>query len=745
MAKSTSMGCPSSSPEPGRLAWVASAMVPSWQPRHVAEVAEARVTRPRVHSASDFETPGNTSTATQTHGRSHTMMFRMIQADCEAHASRAGQCPRGLARTKVESAQHRGANPTLRLCALGMFAAALLGAGCLGPIGPPGPQGSAGTEGTAGPRGVQGNPGLPGSAGPAGPGGAAGPQGPAGDAGGPGVSTGTLQGSLHFKSTGAPVPAASLSLSPGATAGSTDGDGGFLFADLPIGVYELTATLDDFVPTRATVSIVAGRASALDLKLHDYTAVSRPCLPCHPSANPQLVADYKASAMAPWVSCQDCHADNPDVLADFGPDHRLQPTPQTCARCHPEQFRGHQSNRHSIAMQRVYEVGAWDDLPPCTAGASALGSGGVATCAQCHNVEGSCDACHSRHLFDAKSARSPLGCATCHMGPDHAQWEAYATSKHGVMNALRGDAVAPSCAGCHMPLKRTSSDGGSFSDHDLSFGLAFGPVGGAAAHSSLSRGGQLPFVLAAGALQPNPAFDPAQPADMSGGDGGAESLYFPLDRPGKVVQTIDAPAVLAARRAEMVARCSTCHVANFVTERLEVADGLHRNASSVVDEAKDVIYALEYDGLLSPPGFVRPLNPDVAADIVLAGSQLSRNLSPIEQVFFELAKHEAVTTWQAAYHLNPSLASQSWAALNLGLADVAGEAYTLRRQYALQRAIETGATSVWAVPYQGVIYATGSMDKLFDLYPGDGGMTVSPYGPSGPTITYDGGTVFTFH
>jgi hypothetical protein len=199
----------------------------------------------------------------------------------------------------------------------------------------------------------------------------------------------------------------------------------------------------------------------------------------------------------------------------------------------------------------------------------------------------------------------------------------------------------------------------------------------------------------------------------------------------------------------MQAVCTQCHAASFATERLEVADGLHRNVTSVVNEAKDIIYALNYDRLLepAPSGWVRPANPDTAAEIVLAGTQLYRNLSAIERVFFKMYKYDNVKAWQGAYHFNPDYAHwYGWAELNMDLTDIADEAGKLRRDYALQWAIENNASTVWTVPYQGVVYATGSMTKVYDLYaPDAGSQTVYPYGPSAPPVAYDGGTLFSFH
>lgn len=625
---------------------------------------------------------------------------------------------------------------------LGLGAVVLIFIACAGPEGPAGP---------AGPKGDTGAPGDVGATGPEGPQGPGGPQGPAGDAGPqglPGVSTGTLRGVVTLESTGAPVSGASVAIHPDPQLPAMTADGGYAFDMLPVGVYEVTATLAANLPAKAMVSVLAGQTATLDLAIHDYKAASDTCMQCHATTNPQLIADYKTSSMAPFVSCQDCHAANPSMTTP-GPKHRLRPPPETCGGCHQDQYRGHQSNRHSIGMQRVYEAGRYDDLPPCTTGQNALGSGGVATCEQCHNVEFKCDSCHSRHLFDAKQARSPISCATCHMGPDHPQWEIYQTSKHGVLWSTRGETVGPTCAGCHMPNKRTGLDGGTYSDHDLSFGIAYGPVGGAASHLSIRRNGQLPYVLNGTTLEPNPAFDPAAPYDMAGGDGGADpgSLYYPLDKPGKIVQVADPVAVLDARRAQMTQVCTKCHAQSFATDRLAIADGLHKNVTSVVNEAKDIIYALNYDGLLepAPSGGVRPPNPDTVADIVLAGTMLYRNLSAIERDFFKMYKYDNVKAWHGAYHFNPDYAHwYGWAELNLSFADIADEATKTRRDYALLYAVENNLSTVWDVPYQGVIYATGSMTKLYDLYPA-GNPVVQPYGTNGPTVTYDGGTLFTFH
>lgn len=596
-------------------------------------------------------------------------------------------------------------------------------------------------EGSAGENGVDGAPGLPGNPGdPGTPGdpGLPGDPGAPGDPGTPGVSVGDLSGRVTEAADGTAVLGATVTLDPPAAPSvMSTSTGAYSFTGLPAGVYEVTATSGDFPPVTNTVSILAGRATALDLTFLNWRPESDACTACHADSDPGVVADYRASAMAQEVSCQDCHGTD---LAG-GPGHNPLPTPATCAGCHPNQYRGHQSNRHSIGLQRTYEAGRLDDLPPCTADARALESGGTATCQACHQIERRCDGCHLRHRFSPQQARSPLACATCHMGPDHPQYEVYSTSRHGVVYATEGEGAAPTCTTCHMPQRLTAPDGTTYTDHDLSYGIAFGPVGGADSHRSFRRGGQLPYAIVGGLLQANPAFDPAAVVDMNGANGTPDSA-FADDVDGTIAQVVDDAAVLTARRAQMTSVCAPCHTETFADFQLEVADGMHENAEILKYEAEDIIRALNFDGLLVPTVGSRPANPDAVGAIILGGAMLYRNLSRIERDFFKFYKYDFVRTWHGAYHMNPDYAHwYGWAELNLGFADIADGAYSLRRDAALESAIESGSSTVWTVPYQGVIYSTGSMTEISDLYPAGTSVSVDANGSGTPT-TYTG---ITFH
>jgi hypothetical protein len=97
--------------------------------------------------------------------------------------------------------------------------------------------------------------------------------------------------------------------------------------------------------------------------------------------------------------------------------------------------------------------------------------------------KGSCSACHPRHSFEAKVARSPESCGKCHLGPDHPQAEIYAESKHGIAFAAyrsrmaldkEGDWVlgkdysaAPTCATCHISSYETPEGEVTANNHDV--------------------------------------------------------------------------------------------------------------------------------------------------------------------------------------------------------------------------------------------------------------------------------------
>ncbi len=220
------------------------------------------------------------------------------------------------------------------------------------------------------------------------------------------------------------------------------------------------------------------------------------CTACHTRLQPTLARQFAASAMGragvqnsrvtypqSQIDCATCHGTNHDeIMATKG---RVPET--TCARCHKQIYQDHVIDAghsygpgpgdlglnwernigvpHYADMPRkVMEVGCdgchaqagatdakyWDDALKRYTDLSSL------------TYRNGCIACHTRHAFSLEEARKPEACFTCHMGPDHPNYEAYMSSKHGSIYAARGAAwnwtaslataqyETPTCAYCHM-------------------------------------------------------------------------------------------------------------------------------------------------------------------------------------------------------------------------------------------------------------------------------------------------------
>ncbi|MBI5444799.1 MAG: ammonia-forming cytochrome c nitrite reductase subunit c552 [Deltaproteobacteria bacterium] len=222
-------------------------------------------------------------------------------------------------------------------------------------------------------------------------------------------------------------------------------------------------------------------------------AAQEGCIECHAREKVAVTAieEYRQSAHAKQgVSCVDCHAAAPEEVDGFehhGTRIATIVTPTDCAQCHEKESKQFQASHHAKAGQIL---GSLDNfLGEVIEGAPAA----IAGCKQCHGGEvkilpngrpdpatwpntgigrlnpdgsrGSCTACHSRHNFGAKVARSPESCGKCHLGPDHPQKEIYEESKHGIAFFANRDrmnlgseswvlgkdySAAPTCTTCHM-------------------------------------------------------------------------------------------------------------------------------------------------------------------------------------------------------------------------------------------------------------------------------------------------------
>lgn len=250
----------------------------------------------------------------------------------------------------------------------------------------------------------------------------------------------------------------------------------------------------------------AGPRAAFAAKEADAAAA---CVTCHSQKSPAIVAEWKLSRHGQeGVGCLDCHSakeGEPDAWQHQGAWISVLVTPKDCAQCHSQENSEFSTSHHAKAGEILASLD--NVLAEKVAGMPDNKADAVNGCWQCHGSiikfkrdatgaivregpekkpvldtttwpnsgigrlnpdgsKGACNACHPRHSFDAKIARSPENCGKCHMGPDHPQIEIYNESKHGIAfyaNRNRmaldkdGDWVlgrdysaAPSCATCHI-------------------------------------------------------------------------------------------------------------------------------------------------------------------------------------------------------------------------------------------------------------------------------------------------------
>lgn len=535
------------------------------------------------------------------------------------------------------------------------------------------------------------------------------------------------------------------------------------------------------------------------------------CLVCHETLDPIMMQDFMLSNKAKAnIPCTACHEDNPDI-ADGNEGHRSLPTPETCGACHPHQYEGHRANRHSVSYIRMLECGRYDDFPAeygpgsgyhfteqdveqirefmdstgQTEPADAVAQS-VQMCGQCHNVENRCDSCHFRHRFSTLEARDPYACATCHMGPDHPHIEIYEHSKHGSRFQAYGDTqTVPVCVDCHMPFnrqmlgKKVADDGTEYTDHDLSHGIAYGPVGGGTTRKGLSMEGPTNRVKFnardTDAAYPNglwleradgKLYDAAEGGQVAF-DNLADMGFADESGNGKqdyaVAQPSDDADKLLEQRAFMRDQvCGNCHSLNFADEQLLVADLIHGNTKTLQMEAWDAVRAMAIVSRLHVNVDQRPGNPETGTTGLYGANMVLRNVDVIETTYFQLMKYANVKTWKGAYHQNPDYTHwYGWQELQMHMDDIFTEATDLVLNTMWMSGMDyPGATGdlVEDELWQGVIFESGSLTNVYDKFPGpgdpgadqpidvdmDAAPEFMPVAGSPGSFTYDGGEI-TFH
>jgi hydroxylamine dehydrogenase len=437
----------------------------------------------------------------------------------------------------------------------------------------------------------------------------------------------------------------------------------------------------------------------------------RACAGCHQALHPTIANQFAASAMGrpgvqnprvspqvPTMTCANCHGTNHDeITATRG---RVPET--TCGSCHPQIYREHVTeNGHSYGpgpgslgtnWERNIGVPHYAQMPrkvmemgcdPCHAQAGATDEKywsdrdkRYVDSSSLH-IRNGCIACHTRHTFSLVEARKPEACYTCHMGPDHPNYESYMSSKHGAAYVARGggwdwtrslasrDWEAPTCAYCHMVY--VGDDGQRTVSHNMTRKIIWG-MGVQAATGELT--------------------------DITVTDENR------------------------AKRNEMVKVCLTCHAESKARGYLESADAHKLAGDALVIEARQILSGLYADGLIQPShaqvsaGLLQ--GPRFTAIDLPGGiafhspTSLYYDVTPVEREYFDMFFFAALKSYKGAFHMSPDYSWWYGYAEVLGhLASIRDAAQRLREAASVRRQtlfmIVTGPLMVLAV--LGAVYA----------------------------------------
>lgn len=401
--------------------------------------------------------------------------------------------------------------------------------------------------------------------------------------------------------------------------------------------------------------------------------------------HPTIARQFEASAMGragkqnlrvvyplAQVGCADCHGTDHDrVMASKG---RVPET--TCAGCHAEIYKEHVLDAgHSygpgpaglgINWERNIGVPHYRDMPrkvmemgcdPCHAQAGATDARYWSDSLQQYIDTSSlpyrngCIACHTRHAFNLEEARKPEACYTCHMGPDHPNYEAYMASKHGSIYVARGSAwdwqapmalasyETPTCAYCHMLY--VGEDGSRSTSHNMTGKIIWG----------------MGVQAAGGALR--------------------DLTTTPENQ---------------SKRIAMIAVCLLCHSEDKARGYLESADAHKLAGDALVIEAREILAGLYGDGLIKPSHGQRSAGllpgPRFTAIELPGGvaqhspTSLYFDVTPIEREYFDMFFFSALKSYKGAFHMSPDYAW--W----YGYADVLGHLASIRDEAERLRSAE---------------------------------------------------------
>jgi hypothetical protein len=388
-----------------------------------------------------------------------------------------------------------------------------------------------------------------------------------------------------------------------------------------------------------------------------------PCVDCHADLHPSIVSDWRMSKHGQaGLDCAVCHGGDHTEVEDIG-DVRI-PTPETCRMCHAQRVEEFTRGKHALAWAAMNAMPTTHALP-------IMLTEGQKGCGGCHKIGlkseeevaslqrqgsgfgmASCDACHTRHLFSKVEAQQPQACQTCHMGFDHAQWEMYSGSKHGVRFLLKQNGTlpatvaAPTCQTCHM-------QGGN---HEVRTAWGFLAVRLPLPEDEQWEQDRVTILQALGVLDPD----------------GEPTARLDVVKAADVARLTNEE--WEAEREKMESTCMACHSLNFARNELTKADDLIREVDHLLAEAIRVVAGLYQDGVLQKPAGYAYAFPDLLA--------FHDAQTPIEQRLFVMHLEHRMRAFQGAFHANPDYALwYGWSEMVRDLAEIKDMAEELRHRH----------------------------------------------------------------
>lgn len=407
------------------------------------------------------------------------------------------------------------------------------------------------------------------------------------------------------------------------------------------------------VPFVAIIStlLAAGESSAVQ------------CIECHSEITPGIVSDWKLSKHSQMnVTCVACHGDQHTSAADVA---KVKiPTPETCATCHETQVAQFNKGKHAIAWAAMKAMPTihWQPM------AMTEGEKG---CGGCHKIgnktlseivelrqggsefgAAQCDSCHTRHTFSVEEAKQPQACQTCHMGFDHAQWEMYSASKHGVRNDLKQrnllprTASAPTCQTCHM------QEG----NHEVRTAWGFLAVRLPLPEDKEWAADRATILQALGVLDPD-----GKPTALVNTVKGADLARLTQED-------------WQRERDKMLKTCNQCHSGNFAKQQLQQGDDMIKSADHLMAQAILIVAGLYKDGTLPKPANYTYAFPNL----------LTFHDAPtvIEQKLFVMYLEHRMRTFQGTFHASPDYALwYGWSEMQRDLTEIRELAAQMRRDH----------------------------------------------------------------